>query len=63
MTEAFKAIEGDITKEKVIEEVEKMQDYNLKDLTLNFDRETRSFSKDIWIKPSEGEALVHFTVK
>jgi len=57
--EAMKRINGSITKEKIIEEMEKMQNYNFKGLTLNFDLQTRSFSKDIWIDEGTGGPWIY----
>ncbi len=62
LVEAMKKIKGPITKEKIIEETEKMQNYNFKGFTLNFDLETRSFSKDIWIDEGTGEPWIYFPV-
>ena len=52
--EAIKRIQGDVTKEKIIQSIEKMQNVHFKDLALSFNLNTRSFSKDIWIDPGEG---------
>jgi branched-chain amino acid transport system substrate-binding protein len=59
--EAIKRIRGKVTKEKIIQSIEQMQNVHFKDLILNFDLNTRSFSKDIWIDPGEGP-WIHYEV-
>jgi hypothetical protein len=44
-----------ITKDSIIEEIEKLKDYNLKGLPLNFDDKTRKLSKTIWIEDGKGQ--------
>jgi ABC-type branched-subunit amino acid transport system substrate-binding protein len=45
----LKNIEGEISKEKIIKQIEKIKDYNFKGLSVNFNPKTRSLSNDIWI--------------
>ncbi len=51
----LKDIEKPITPEKIITSCEKMKNYNLKGLTLNFDPETRQLSNSIWFDTGKGE--------
>jgi ABC-type branched-subunit amino acid transport system substrate-binding protein len=64
-SELLKRIDGEITKEKIIEQAEKIKNENFKGLTLNFDPQTRELFNQIWIstldnkwiKPGEKEVL------
>ena len=56
--EILKRVEGTITKEKIRDEMEKMQGVKYKGLTLTFHPEIRGFSKDIWIQTDKGWMLL-----
>ena len=45
----LKKIQGDITIDKIINQIEKIKDYNFKGFPLNFDQKTRELAKKIWI--------------
>lgn len=49
----IKKIKGKITPEKIISESEKIQNYNYKGLSLNFDPETRAILNTIWLNTGE----------
>jgi ABC-type branched-subunit amino acid transport system substrate-binding protein len=55
--EILKRINGTITKEKIKEQMEAMQNYKYKGLNLTFDSQIRGFSKDIWIQSDDGWLL------
>jgi branched-chain amino acid transport system substrate-binding protein len=48
-------IEGEVTKEKVLKQIENIKNYNLEGLKLNFNPQTRSLSDNIWIESEKGE--------
>ena len=47
---------GAITKEEIINNIEKIKNYNLKGLELNFDPKTRQVSKYVWVTKGKGQA-------
>ena len=53
--EILRKIEGDITKEKIIEVAEGLKDYPFKGLVLDFNPETRELSDTLWIDTGTGE--------
>ena len=55
----LKKIEGDITKEKIIEQAEKLKNYDFMGLKLDFDPQTRSISKGVWINPGTEKPFLY----
>ncbi len=51
----LKKIEGDITKEKIIEQAEKLKNYDFMGLKLDFNPQNRSISKGVWIDPGKNK--------
>jgi len=49
LVDILKKIEGEVTKEKIMEKIEALQDYDFKGLKLNFDPQTRELRNDVWI--------------
>lgn len=49
LVDVLNKIEGPVTKEKIIAEIEKIKNYNFKGLYLNFDSHTRELFKSVWI--------------
>lgn len=53
--EALKKITGPITKEKIVEALEEMKNYDLGGIKLDFDSKTRELSDVIWLDTGESE--------
>jgi len=53
----LKKIKGKITKEKIIQKLEGIKNYDFAGLKLNFDSKTRSLAKDIWIDTGKKKIL------
>jgi branched-chain amino acid transport system substrate-binding protein len=51
----LKKIKGEITKEKIIQKMEKIKNYNLEGLKLNFNPQTKSLSDNIWVVTEKNE--------
>lgn len=49
LIDILRKIKGAITKEAIIEQAEKLKNYNLKGLNLNFNRDTRELSNALWL--------------
>ena len=56
--EILRTIEQPVTSEKIIAAAEKMKNYPLKGLVLDFNPETRELSKDLWLDTGHGAWLV-----
>lgn len=54
LLEVLKKIDRPYTHKKIIREMEKIKDKNFKGLILNFDSETRSLSKNVWLDLGNG---------
>jgi len=52
-TDAVNKIPPPVTKEKLISYFENLKDYNFKGVKIKFNPQTRSLTRDIWIKSSE----------
>jgi len=50
---AVNKVQPPVTKEKLISYFENLKDYNFKGVNIKFNPQTRSLTKDIWIKSSE----------
>ena len=55
--DVLKKIKGKITKEKIIQKLEGIKNYDFAGLKLNFDSKTRSLAKDIWIDTGKKKIL------
>lgn len=55
--EIIKQITSPVTPEKILGQIQKTKNYNLKGLTLNFDPQTNNLNNDIWIENAEGKWL------
>ncbi|MCK4265150.1 ABC transporter substrate-binding protein [Candidatus Babeliales bacterium] len=50
-------VKGEVTKEKVIEIINNIKNFNFKGLTLNLDPNTRSLFHKVWIETEDGELI------
>lgn len=57
LVDQIKKIKGKITGPKIIEEFEKLKNYNFKGLNLNFDPKARCINKLVWIKLPDGKVI------
>lgn len=55
MVDTIKKIQGEITNESIITQLEQIKDYDYKGLRLNFNKETRELLNEIWIDTGEGD--------
>lgn len=54
LEEFLRNIKGSVTKEKIIEQFEKLKDYPFKGMNLNFNPETRELLTDVWADLGKG---------
>lgn len=53
--ELLQKIVGTITKEKIVQKMEILKNYDLKGLKINYDNQNRQFLHDIWIETETGD--------
>lgn len=60
ITDMLKKIDGEISKDSLIYEIEKLKNYDLKGFLLNFDGRTRQLSNKVWIEDGHGPWEEHY---
>jgi len=61
--DALQKIDGEITREKIKKQLESLDNYQFKGLTLTFNPETRSLFDSVWIETSPDEEWIEKKVK